>query len=304
MNITAFFANYKESKMIKYLEGKKETVAFDKLPTFMLYDNVDLEEYPYHWHAPIEIIMPLENNYTVSCDGKVYDLDVNDVLIIFPGVVHKCHACPGRRIIFQAAISKFAILNDFNTKFNHDMAAMLISKDSHADIHSQCVSIMLNIMDEYFSKDIAKEYAIASDLLKILELILRFSVNQTKVSSDNLSKHHSNIEIFDQIREFTMKHCTENLTLDEIAAKSGFSKFYFSRAFKDYTGISYYRYLNVCRINYSAELLIDPDISITEVAISSGFNSISSFIRMFKQIKGCTPSEYRKMKETFVDPLS
>lgn len=286
--------------MIKYLSGRKETVEFDNLPTFLMYDNTDIEEYPEHWHAPMEIIMPLENGYTISCDRNVYYLDVHDVLIVPPGVVHKCHASPGRRLIFQAALSKFAILNDFNTKFSSILPAMLITSETYPDIHAQCVSLMLNIMDEYFSDDIAKEYAIASDVLKMMELTLRATDMQSKAASSSASKHQMNIEIFDQIREFTLKHCTENLSLDEISERSGFSKFYFSRAFKSYSGISYYRYLNICRINYSAELLIDPEISITEVAISSGFNSISSFIRMFKQIKGCTPSDYRRMHEVYV----
>ena len=285
--------------MIKYLNGKKETVEFDNLPTFLLYDNIDIEEYPDHWHAPMEIIMPLENGYTISCDRSVYDLNVNDILLIPPGVVHKCHASPGRRLIFQAALSKFAILSDFNKKFSNSFPAMLITADTFPEIHDRCVGLMLNIMDEYFSDDVAKEYAIASDVLKLMELALRATDNQAKAASANTTKHQMNVEIFDQIRDFTLKHCTENLSLDEISERSGFSKFYFSRAFKNYSGISYYRFLNICRINYSAELLIDPEISITEVAISSGFNSISSFIRMFKQIKGCTPTDYRKMHEAY-----
>ena len=283
--------------MIKYLNGIKETVEFDKLPTFLLYDNIETEEYPSHWHAPLEIIMPLESDYTVSCEERAYHLDVHDILIIAPGVVHKCHACEGRRLIFQTALSKFAVFSDFDYEFNTMWPAMLISEESHKDIHDSCANLMLDIMKEYFSEDPAKEYMIGSNLLKLLGLALCELRGANGSSAVTTSKQQINVDIFNQIRDYTIKHCTENITLDEIAQRSGFSKFYFSRAFKDYSGISYYKYLTMCRINYSTELLIDPDSSITEVAISSGFNSISSFIRMFKQIKGCTPTDYRKMHE-------
>lgn len=283
--------------MIKNLNGIKETVDFDKLPTFLLYNNDETEEYPTHWHAPIEIIMPLENSYTVSCGPDSHLLEENDIIIIPPGVAHKCHACSGRRIIFQAALSKFPIFADFNIKFNELWPAMVISNTSYPDIHDQCSSLMSEIMDEYFSEDPAKEYIIASNFLKLMGLAFYELESQSKVASVVSTKQKINGEIFDKIRDYTIKHCTENITLDEIAERSGFSKYYFSRAFKDYSGISYYKYLTVCRINHSTELLMDPNANITEIAISSGFNSISSFIRMFKQVKGCTPTDYRKMHE-------
>lgn len=281
--------------MIKHLTGMKETVDFDELPTFLLHDNTDLEEYPSHWHTPVEIIMPLVNSYTISCEGKPYLLEENDLLIVAPGVVHKCHASEGRRLIFQADLSKFSI-DDFNTKFNNIGSIMLISKDSHPEILDEASSLMLDIMDEYLSNNISKECAIASDLLKLLCISFR-AFNTSTNNSHGTTKHQINMEIFDKIRDFTIEHCKENLTLDEVAKHSGFSKYYFSRSFKEYSGTSYYKFLNICRINHSTELLIDPELSITEVAIESGFNSISSFIRMFKQIKGCTPTDYRKMHE-------
>lgn len=76
---------------------------------------------------------------------------------------------------------------------------------------------------------------------------------------------------------------------------SGFSKFYFSRLFKQFTNVSFYKYVNQKRIEKAAEMLTEPNISITNVALSCGFESLSSFIRMFKIVKGCTPTKFRNM---------
>ncbi len=85
-----------------------------------------------------------------------------------------------------------------------------------------------------------------------------------------------------------------------MADLAGFSKYHFSRLFKNFTGLSFYKYLNKKRIEHAEELLVDPSLSITEVALQSGFTSLSAFIRMFKQIKDCTPTEFRNLYEDCV----
>ncbi len=78
---------------------------------------------------------------------------------------------------------------------------------------------------------------------------------------------------------------------------AGFSKYHFTRLFKNFTGTSFYKYLNKKRIEHAEKLLVDPELSITEVALQSGFSSLSAFIRMFKLIKDCTPTEFRNLYE-------
>lgn len=57
--------------------------------------------------------------------------------------------------------------------------------------------------------------------------------------------------------------------------------------------MSYYSYLNQHRIMYAEKLLIDPNLSVTEVAMRSGFGSLSTFNRVFKAYKKCTPTQYK-----------
>ena len=90
-------------------------------------------------------------------------------------------------------------------------------------------------------------------------------------------------------------HCTEDITLDEISKIAGFSKYHFTRLFKQFTNNTFYKYLNQKRIELALTLLADPNISVTETAMQSGFANPSTFIRVFKAEKGCTPTEFRKM---------
>lgn len=64
-------------------------------------------------------------------------------------------------------------------------------------------------------------------------------------------------------------HYMENLSLEEVAAVSGFSKFHFTRIFKQYMNMTFYEYLNSKRVKRAEELLYDKKMSITDVAMNS-----------------------------------
>ena len=100
--------------MIKILDGVKETVSFEYESTLLLYNNTDYEEYPNHWHPAVEIVMPLEGEYTMECNDIPFNLRVDDIIIICPGVLHHLYAHKGRRIIFQVDLSDNAACHSHN----------------------------------------------------------------------------------------------------------------------------------------------------------------------------------------------
>lgn len=91
------------------------------------------------------------------------------------------------------------------------------------------------------------------------------------------------------------------MTLEEVASMAGFSKYHFTRLFKQYADTSFYKYLNQKRIAHAKNLLIDKNLSVLEVALQSGFSNLSSFLRMFKQLTGCTPTELRRIYDEDFD---
>jgi AraC-like DNA-binding protein len=59
-------------------------------------------------------------------------------------------------------------------------------------------------------------------------------------------------------------------------------------------GQTVFEYLNQIRVDFGCKLLMDPDLSIMEVCLDSGFNNLSHFNKQFRKLTGVTPSEYRK----------
>lgn len=286
--------------MIRILDGTKETVDFQNNSTLLLYNNVEYEEYPLHWHTPIEIIMPLEEGYSLDCSGAHFELRVNDIILIAPGVLHHIYAHTGRRIVFLVDLKMIHNIETFESFFSIINPAIVITPEDFPDIHKTCVTIMNEIYDEYFSNSQLNNVSIVSKLLNMLVLLGRsYTASSSKVFTNNkVTKQQEYTEKLIGICDYISLHCTEDLSLENIAAKTGFSKYHFSRLFKDFVGTSFYKYLNERRIDYATNLLLDQSISITEVAVNSGFNSISAFMRMFKIIKGCTPTQFRSLNSS------
>ncbi len=86
----------------------------------------------------------------------------------------------------------------------------------------------------------------------------------------------------------------QDITLDRVAAHAMYSKFYFLRRFKAATGVPPGRFLTTVRLARSKQLLVgEPEMSVTDVAIEVGYDSIGAFSTKFRQVVGMTPSAYR-----------
>ena len=101
-------------------------------------------------------------------------------------------------------------------------------------------------------------------------------------------------QLFLEVLDYIDDHYMEDLTLEDIAASTGFSMYHFSRLFKQYTNMNFKDYLCQKRTHAATILLLNSDLSVTEIAFEVGFSSISSFYRSFNQQENCAPGEYRE----------
>ncbi len=93
--------------------------------------------------------------------------------------------------------------------------------------------------------------------------------------------------------EYIRKHCSEKISLDDIAKNVFLSKSYISAIFKEETGKSIVEQINESRVEKSKKLLSDKSISLSDIAGLCGFEDQSYFTRVFRRITGVTPKKYR-----------
>ena len=283
--------------MIETLNGIVETVHYHGHTKLKFYYNNQYENYPAHWHTPMEIIMPVKNGYHAECCGVEYDLREGDIFLICPGTIHTLTAPEtGERIIFQIGTTSLREIKDVDTILSLLSPAILITPEQYPGIYQTIHDLIIEIQEEYFRDNFFSESFIYSKFLLMLSLIGQNYTNTADQLSSNISRQQEYTDKFLSICDYISSHCTEDLTLEQVAEQAGFSKFYFTRLFKQFTNVSFYKYLNQKRIAMAENLLAQEENSITDVALGCGFSSLSAFIRMFKIVQGCTPTEYRKMQ--------
>jgi AraC-like DNA-binding protein len=86
----------------------------------------------------------------------------------------------------------------------------------------------------------------------------------------------------------------EPLDLGDMAAAAGFSRFHFAREFRSVFGETPGAYLSRRRVERAKDLLTHVNLTVTEICMVVGFASLGSFSRRFRELVGCSPSEYRR----------
>lgn len=293
-----------ESPLIEFLDGTRETVHYSEHFGMRLFINESAIDYPVHWHTAAEIIMPLVNGYTAVVSDQRCELAPGEILFIPPGELHELFAPPsGKRLILQFDYGQFTHMDGFDTTLAMLRPfTVLRSGEDDETLHS-LRPLLYKIMDEYFSKSPLSEAQAYSILIQFIVCLgRRILTEERRFPKTHPSKRLRDIERFNRVCRYIREHCTEDIRTDDAAREAGLSKYHFVRMFKQFTGISFTTYLNQQRIMLAEKLLIEPNVSITEVAMRSGFGSLATFNRVFKEHKKCTPSQYKQLYGQHIQP--
>lgn len=133
-----------------------------------------------------------------------------------------------------------------------------------------------------------KQHEAVVQLLAIFAQHLSMVCNQIVVQ-------HTNAEppVIKRAKDFIQAHHAEDLSLGQVAKAVNTSTFYFCKIFKKSTGINFTDYVSRVRIERARNLLLNPNLRVSEIAYEVGFQSLTHFNRVFRRIVGQSPSDYR-----------
>jgi AraC-like DNA-binding protein len=155
--------------------------------------------------------------------------------------------------------------------------------------------LLLEIVQEHRSGRMLRNmycYALLLEMYAVLgESYLNTSATQTEVNT--ITRQLSGEDAFNRALDYVNENYMDDVTLDSLAAYAGFSRYTLSRMFRQHTGQTFTQYLNKRRVTMAEELLASTKVPVTQVALQCGFNSIATFNRVFRDVRGCTPTQYR-----------
>ncbi|MBO5144264.1 MAG: AraC family transcriptional regulator [Lachnospiraceae bacterium] len=235
--------------------------------------------YPAHLHRQIEIFYVLDGAIEITIENQKSLLTKGMASVAFPNMVHETHTPEHSSAVMMIFNADF--LPDFYAEF-HTQKPMIPFIDAFSDAQRlHCLmQELLNAMQKNTDIRIAKGYLyiIVSMLLSELTLI-----KQENISSG----------ICQDISAYLNLHFTEDISLSQLAAALGYSKYHISHIFKETFGCSYSGYLKQLRAEYAMGLLTHSDMSVTEICFASGFNSLRTFYRAFDEVYQATPTSVR-----------
>lgn len=137
------------------------------------------------------------------------------------------------------------------------------------------------------------------------ELLILLMRNFDTPLKNNYNLVHPPVHILDESIQSAMNYISHNfhtnITLDDVAKRLHLNTSYFSKKFKTINGFGFKEYLNTVRINHSEKLLLETDLSITEIAFQCGYQNSNYYGDAFRHLNGISPTEFRRIKGNVSD---
>ena len=281
------------------IDGLHEKKIFDKSFPFRMIVNQNINfSYPPHWHNAIELVYVLKNDFVVLVNSKKYVLKEKDILYIPGGDIHEfcSETATGIRIFLNYEFSNLNSYMNIERLYTQLRDVRQISPHD-GELYRNLEDEIQKVLKEQQTGGIADELYCTARMMDILVLLCRCSPSQLMMGGlkGNGRKNNIGLDKISKSLNYIEKNYTEDIHLKDISHAAGFSEYYFSRLFKEVTEKNFHQYLNEYRIKKAEVLMVDPNYTVSEVAYAVGFSSISTFDRLFRQMKGCSPKDFRKL---------
>lgn len=278
---------------------------YQNIPFSRNINTISLHEYatsfPIHWHKYVEIVAFPKNAIfkqypKIRINQTDYELAPGDIVFIWPGELHETvHNTEHLLASIQFPSTLYSDLREFAPYLHLFRTIHHIRKSKDPELATKLMSYFVQIIH---SRENEVPLCGVEAIIHVYEMLMELGlyVNNTLLNSKETSERNTGHSL-DKISiacNFITENCGQPLTLKDASNYMGFSPSYFSRMFKLITNYSFIEYLTIQRVKQAQFLLSDSNLTITEISYQSGFKSISTFNRVFKQYQNCSPREYRK----------
>ena len=276
-------------------ENKPHGTKDDPFSTYHIENAGRSFQIPVHWHDEFEIIYVRSGFLTVSISGESYIGKTGEAFVVSPGNLHLMGSQSGTvdyyTFLFPLKYISFRTDDMLDEKLleplnsGHLMICPRV-KDTAKELCEQLIEIYMAKKDESESK-IATQVRTKIILLQfILEMWKKGFVIENDTSGRNTVEK--------EMVSYIQQNFTGKISLREFGEQFHLSEKYISRYFKEHFHITLSQYITHLRLEHAKQMLQDTDTPVTEIAMQSGYQNVSYFIRSFKKTYGVSPLKYRK----------
>lgn len=247
---------------------------------------VNMLNFPAHFHLELEFLYVIRGRIKVQVGGEYYILNKGDFIIIFPNLVHSYFTESDEKETYLIVLNCVPdILDEYKNTimFYRPKLPLVRAEKLHPDVKHSILAILSMFPYKNQNRLLIKAYF----LLFAAHIWLHLDFEPSE-------KLHVSASSATQIVFYLSEHFTEEVTLEKLSRELGINRYTLSRVFSQTIKCSFRNYLHQLRIEHSKKLLNCTDMSIYAIAGECGFGSQQTFNRVFKELSGGTPSEYRR----------
>lgn len=265
--------------------------------------NHDQIVFDTHNHGFYELMIIINGKVKYTVEGRNYDLSAGDIILInklefHSGVVSSSQ--PYERFIIWIHPDLVHKWSNLDLGVDLQQCFKLCSQRQNNLLRLDAISFskfvylaenMCQVFSELEDKDKANDPFINSLRYALsFEFLVRLNIAFNKPQEANKELMQVGDPKFNDLIAYINAHIDEDLSLDFLAKKFGFSKYHMARAFKDYTGMTIHQFIINKRL-LQGKYLIELGVPPTKAYLDCGFNDYSNFSRTFKQKYGILPSK-------------
>ncbi len=276
---------------------EREIIIFKsyRLPIYI--DNLFMQEYGtyrgLHSHMAIEIIIVKNGILNCYINGDTISVKANQTVLINSNMIHQLSSPSADITYMQIDISHY-IDNIYHTDFIALYEFMLLSNSKPYMIFSdnqEINEILKKIDTKYHDTQECSSWYLNAYIYELLAFMHANSFVKPPTS------FITQIKKIEKIVCYLDANFKLPIRLEDICAATGYNKYAVCHIFKSVTGRTVFDYINFLRTHHAADKLKQSNATILEIATECGFSSASYFNRVFKNVMGCAPSDYRKYQQ-------
>lgn len=251
-----------------------------------------------HWHKEMELIYIREGCGLCQLNKEVLKIQEGDILLINSGMLHHLKSDRRKILHFVSVVFDLSYLSGMPGDLCQEKIIDQLMDNQAQFIHiihpeDKGYTDILYLLFQIYNCHRKKEDYFYVRLKGLFYQLFYQMLSLNYIIPANPQERRNLSSIKDVLR-YMNEHYKEPLNASELAAMSNYNESYFMKLFKQYTGKTLVKYMTELRLEKAHHLLKHSSLSITEIALETGFNGTSYFIKKFQEAYGMSPQKFRR----------
>lgn len=287
---------------MELMRDLSEVVHYEREGVRLYIREAGLSDYPglrapCHWHDDLECVHVLDGAMGYSVSGREVALRAGDSLVVNARQLHFGHDCGGQDCRFLCVLFHPSLFTGCEALLQKEVTPLL----EHPGLAywrlggtEDMGRTAAELLRRAAALKAASRAGYEMEVIGLLHILWSRLVRQAGELPPAPGSPYTDLKLQKDMVCYIYQNYGRKLTLAEIAASGRMSRSKCCQMFRRYLQQSPVDFLNAYRLKVGCNLLKSTGLSVTEIALSCGFNHLSYFSRAFAESFGCTPKEYRR----------